>query len=282
MRDWTALSALSQIESLRFPRFVCLDLDLPTEIDRVRHLTELHIGRVELHDADMNEALVGLTNLKSLGFYLPHFFGCLMFPVTDSIREMTGLTKLETDYPCLAETIRHLTNLVILRVTLGFDAGVNGCPPLNLEHLEELDVSMQFGFRGKIFSDLPSLKRLCIRDDDAEDVEFFSVLGGLHQLSHFSFVGEPTEELPLNYCLQFNILSGLRSLSMYVNRYLEPVPDPCAFLLEGSFPFLRSLHLEGFDPLSPVDCNELMRRFPCLNALSGARNEHDGMSHDSR
>ena len=271
VRDWTALSALSQIESLCFPRFVCLDLDLPTEIDRVRHLTELHIGRVELRDPGVIEALVGLTNLKSLGLYRYRSdpFGVLTFTATDSIREMTGLTKLETDYTFNVESIRHLTNLVVLRANILYYCSLDESPSLSLEHLEELDVSMKLEFRGKVFSDLPRLKRLCIRDDRAKNGEFLTALGHLTQLSHFSFIGRLNDVLPLEYCLQFNLLSSLRSLSICAtSEDLICMPDPCDFLLEGSFPLLRSLHLEGFYSLYQTQNNELMRRFPCLNSLS--------------
>ena len=233
----------------------------------MRNLTELCIDQVDVHVPDMREALFGLTNLKSLAFF-HGWWGHRSFPLTHSMQHLTRLTRLDTDFVCSVASIRHLTNLAILRVNICYDSAAHERLSLNLKLLEELDVSYHFGFRGKIFSDLPRLKRLCIRDNSSEDGDFFTALGRLPQLSRFSFIRRSVEELPLDYCLQFNLLSGLRFLSITVtSRDLICMPDPRDFLLEGSFPLLRSLHLEGYR-LYQTQNNELMRRFPCLNSLS--------------
>ena len=234
----------------------------------MRNLTELCIDQVDVHVPDMREALFGLTNLKSLAFF-HGWWGHRSFSLTNSMQHLTRLTRLDTDFVCSVASIRHLTNLVILRLSNCYDSALDECPSLNLDHLEELKVRMHPGFRGKIFSDLPRLKRLCIRDDCTKDGDSFTVLRHLTQLSHFSFVGRRGDVLPLEHCLQFNLLSGLRSLSIFgiSTNNRRNMPDPRDFLLEGSFPLLRSLHLEGYR-LSQTQNSELMRRFPCLNSLS--------------
>ena len=258
------------MESLSTPHVVKENRNLLIEINRMQSLTEVHMDQVDLHVPGIHEALFGLTNLKSLGFCRDRHrrWRRPVYLSPDSTRRLTGLTKL-VDFSCSVASIRHLTNLAILRFNICYDSAAHERLSLNLKLLEELDVSYHFGFRGKIFSDLPRLKRLCIRDNSSEDGDFFTTLGRLPQLSRFSFIRRSVEELPLDYCLQFNLISGLRSLSICLtSKDLASVPDPCDFLLEGSFPLLRSLHLEGF-ALSQTQDNELMRRFPCLNALSG-------------
>ena len=155
--DWTALSELSRMESLCIPRSAHTNLDLSMEINGIRHLTELHVGRVRLEVPGIKEVLFGLTNLKSLG--CNRAWGCEAF-LPDSLQHLTGLTKLDTDFLCSVASIRHLTNLVILRVSIDHDSVLGECPSFNLKLLEELDVQSDYGFKGDTFSDLPKLKRL--------------------------------------------------------------------------------------------------------------------------
>ena len=234
----------------------------------MRNLTELFINQVDLHAPSRRRALLGLTNLKSLAFYRD-CWGHRPFSLTHSMQHLTRLTRLDTDFVCSAATIRHLTNLVMLRVSLCYDSASDECPSLNLEHLEDLAVHTH-SVRGDTFSDLPRLKTLCIRDERAQDAEFIAVLGRLPQLSHFYFTGRSVDGLSLEYCLQFNLLSGLRSLSIFgiSTNNRRNMPDPRDFLLEGSFPLLRWLHLSGH-LLSQTQGKELMRRFLCLNSLDG-------------
>ena len=229
-------------------------------------LTELYIGKVDdLAIPGVSEALSRLSNLKSLGFLLlPN----KVFPLTRSLQHFIKLTRLETNMICEVAFIRQLTNLVILRIGIKYGSALEECLPLNLQLLEELDVYTTSGFKGEMFSELPRLKKLCIREDRAANGDFFTALACLPQLSSFSFVGSfVDEQFSLNYCLQFNLLSALRSLSICVTSgHPAPMPDPREFLLEGSLPLLRYLHLEGFT-LSPALSSILLRRFPCLNSL---------------
>ena len=260
------------MESLCFPRLYWMNLDFFMEIKRVRHLTELCIGRDSLEIPGINENVFELTNLKSLSFY-SYSTDAWIPRLSVSPDHLTRLTKLDTDFMCPVTSIYHLTNLAILRVSICDDPALDECPPFGLKHLEELDIRketrfMEPGFKGRIFSDLRRLKRLCIRDDCAMDGDFFTALGCLTQLSRFSFVSSSSAP-SLEYCLQFNLLSGLRYLSISVSSEDRiSMPDPCEFLLEGSFPLLRSLLLKGFT-LSRTRNTELMRRFPSLNSLSG-------------
>ena len=233
------------------------------------HLTELHIGRVDLTVDVITRALFGLTDLKSLGFRHRHMEGQFV-PFASPIQHLTRLTRLDTDLMCSVASICHLTDLVILRVSIVHQPFFDDCPSLNLKLLEELDVHMHSRFEGRIFSDLSRLKRLCIQDDYAENGDVLTPLRRLTQLSSFSFTGNFVDrQLPLRYCLQFNLLASLRSLSICVtSRHPKRIPDPRDFLLGGSFPLLRYLHLDGFQLSSDDEC-ELKRRFPCLNSLSG-------------
>ena len=230
------------------------------------HLTELHIGKVDdLAVPGIREALSHLSNLKSLSFFLlPNY----VFPSTRLLQHFIRLTRLDTNLMCKDAFIRQLTNLVILRTGIRYQSPLEECPPLNLQLLESLDVYTTSGFKGEMFSELPRLKKLCIQGSNATNGDFFTALARLPQLSSFSLIANfVDEQLPLRYCLQLNLLSGLRSLSISM-RSKEPdrLPGPCDFLLEGSFPLLRYLSLKRFT-LSPAQKRILMRRFPCLNSL---------------
>ena len=232
----------------------------------MRHLTELCIGQVDLDVPGIRETLFGLSNLKSLGFGSRTLQD---FPLTTySIQDMTGLTKLDADYIFTVASICQLSDLVTLRVLVYHDFH-SDCPALNMKLLEELDIRIFIVSEYKILSNLPRLKRLCLREEDPENGDFFTTLGRLPQLTHFRFVGRLShDQLPLDYCLQFSLLSGLRSLSICVTSgHPEPIPDPFDFLLKGSFPLLRRLDLEGYE-LSPDEEHELMERFPCLNSVN--------------
>ena len=269
VRNWTTLSEFSRVESLCISHVFRVNLDFLMIINRMRNLTKLHIEGVDdLEIPGIKEALSELTKLKSLGF----FQRCLCrskASLPDSMQHLTGLTNLVTNFICSMASIRHLTNLAILRISIPYGTALYECPLLSLKLLEELDVSIFSGMEDKIFSGLPRLKKLCIRTViEKKRTDSFTVLGRLTQLSSLSFTGDfEYMELPLEYCLQFNLLTGLRSLSFCVKtKTPKRLPDTLDFLTEGSYPLLRHLHLEGF-PLSPDDECEVMRRFPCLNSL---------------
>ena len=230
-------------------------------------LTELDIRMMDLYTPNVAELLF-LTNIKSLRL----FDAAMQITISSSadvIRCLTGLTKLDSNSLFHVASLRCFTRLVTLRVGIA-DDGSRGpkCPPIGLELLEELDLSVYRRLPSGLLSGLARLKRLRLFVAYHNlDEDFFNTLAGLGRLTHLAFIEKSWMAPPLEFFTQFNRLSSLRTLTIHVHERLRGhVPSPCAFLFEGSFPLLRSLHFKGY-AISANDRCELMRRFHCLNTV---------------
>ena len=230
-------------------------------------LTELDIRMMDLYMPNVAELLF-LTNIKSL-----HLFDNAMHMtiglIVDGIRCLTGLTKLDSNCRFHVSSLRCLTRLVTLRAGIADDGSCGPkSPPIGLELLEELDLSVYRRLPSRLLSGLARLKRLRLFVAyDNLDEDFFITLAGLTRLTHLAFIEKSWTAPPLEFYTQFNRLSSLRTLTIHAHESAkDSVPSPCAFLFEGSFPLLRSLHFKGY-AISANDRCELMRRFHCLNTV---------------
>ena len=234
----------------------------------MRDLTKLDICMVDLYHPIVAELLFSLTNLKSLHLF-DNATQMTIGSTTDGIRCLTGLTKLDSNCRFHVSSLRYLTRLVTLRAGIDDDFSYElECPPIGLELLEELDLSVNRWLPSELLSGLARLKRLGLFVTyDNLDEGFFITLAGLTRLTHLAVIEDSWVAPPLEFYTQFNRLSSLRTLTIHVHERLRGhVPSPCAFLFEGSFPLLRSLHFKGY-AISANDRCELMRRFHCLNTV---------------
>ena len=234
----------------------------------MRDLTELDIGKVDLYTPNVAELLFSLTNLKSLSFFDDDVQKTIGSSTT-GIRYLTGLTDLDTNCLFHISSLRCLTRLVTLRAGIA-DDGLCGleCLPIGLELLEELDLSVYGRLPSRLLSSLARLKslHLFVAHEDLDE-DFFPTLACLTQLTCLAFMEQSKMVPPLQFYTQFNRLSSLRTLTIHAHEKLRRlVPSPCAFLFEGSFPLLRSLHFKGYAILTNDRC-KLMRRFHCLNTV---------------
>ena len=231
-------------------------------------LTELDIGKVDLAIPNIAELVFSLTALKSLRFVHDDVLKTIC-SATSGIQSLTGLTKLDTNCLFHVSSLRCLPQLATLRAGIA-DGGFYGpeCPSTGLQFLEELDLSAHGRVPSGLLSNLGRLKRLrlLVTHDDLDE-DLFPVLASLTQLTRLAYIDNSEVAPPLEFHTQFNRLSSLRTLIINAHEnWSGRVPSPCAFLLEGSFPLLRSLRFKGY-VLSANDQCELRRRFQCLNTI---------------
>ena len=234
----------------------------------MRDLTELDIGKVDLAIPNIAELVFSLTNLKSLRFVHDDVQQTIC-SATSGIQSLTRLTRLDTNCLFHVSSLRCLVQLATVRAGIA-DGGSYGpeCPSIGLELLEDLDLSAYGRVPSGLLSNLWRLKRLrlLVAHDDLDE-DFFLTLASLTQLTHLDFIENSEEAPPLEFHTQFNRLTSLRTLTIHAHeKWSRRVPSPCAFLLEGGFPLLRSLRFKGYVLSANEQC-ELMRRFHCLNTV---------------
>ena len=271
--DWSVLGHFTKLETLGVLKF-----DMPrwsshllTKLREMGTVTKLALSPLRISTIADAEAFFGLSQLKSLTIgecdrnWIDTGF--------NSLTLLSNLTQLLAVYTPVTSSVSKLTGLVRLGLCVGADRNLDLTRTLSGLHLLEdlvLNCYLDRGLSGSVFAPLTRLESFSLIMDDLKiEEDFFPALGSLKSLTSLAVCsnGPMDFDSRQRFC-RITLLTTLRELTLMITHldFFDPVTGVRGYLVEGSFPRLRSLCTSA-ENLTDGARRELERKLPCLNHL---------------